>query len=75
MKHDDLIKAVENRQETQGALGSVAARQAERDRIQADIDAFLARGGKVVEVPILRRDPAQKSWRQIGAEMMGVANR
>ena len=53
------------------AVAAMADKEAERLRLQADVEAFLARGGKIVEVPTnVVGDPPKKPASSYGGQSL-----
>lgn len=53
------------------SAAAMADKEAERLRLQADIEAFLARGGKIVEVPTnVINDPPKKPVSSYGGQSL-----
>ena len=53
------------------SIAAMADKEAERLRLQADIEAFLARGGKIVEVPTNAvNDPPRKPVSSYGGQSL-----
>lgn len=64
---DDGYVAVENSLDDD--QGSITARQAIRDKLQSDIEAFLASGGKINEIPPnVISDPPRKPESNYGGQ-------
>lgn len=53
------------------SVAAIADKEAERLRLQADVEAFLARGGKIVEVPTnVINDPPKKPVSSYGGQSL-----
>ena len=64
-KGDDLVDALS----VSNSAAALADKEAERLRLQSDVEAFLARGGKIEEVPTSAiGDPPKKPVSSYGGQ-------